>query len=160
MAACVSVCSHFRQIGTGVQRRRARSDPISQAVAMSGTHASSVQWAKSELPNKCYHRELCDKPGNIPDGQLPIVIEKKKICETMPAHQIFGLNSQTASGKTTQMPAFVYKVLRDLSPEANGNGGMSASSTAIVARTISGMSASSTTIAARTITSETGSVRT
>ena len=75
------------------------------------TERISFQWALDEVPDRCFFRSLCTKPGNILDGQLPIAHEEQTIRNAFNRHPILALTAEPAAGKSTQMPWFVYRAL-------------------------------------------------
>ena len=76
-----------------------------------GTDRISLHWADNEVPEMCFRRRLCTKPGNIPDEQLPIAQEEQAIRNALNRYSILAITAEPAAGKSTQVPRFVYKAL-------------------------------------------------
>ena len=68
------------------------------------------------MPDGCLFRRLCTKPGTIPLGQLPISLEERTIRNAFNRHTIVAIKAEPAAGKSTQVPAFIYKALRCSNP--------------------------------------------
>ena len=80
------------------------------------TDRISLHWEDSEVPDGCLFRRLRTKPGTIPLGQLPISLEKRTIRNAFNRHSIVAIKAEPAAGKSTQVPAFIYKALRCSNP--------------------------------------------
>ena len=77
-----------------------------------GTDRISLHWADNEVPDRCFFRRLCTKPGNIPVGQLPISREERTIRNAFNRHSILAIKAEPAAGKSTQVPDFLYRALK------------------------------------------------
>ena len=77
-----------------------------------GTDQISLHWEDNEVPDKCFFRRLCTKPGNIPVGQLPISREEQTIRTAFNLYPILTIKAEPAAGESMLVPHFVCKALR------------------------------------------------
>ena len=81
-----------------------------------GTDTISLHWEDNEVPDKCFFRRLCTKPGNIPVRQLPISREEQTIRTAFNLYPILAIKAEPAAGKSMLVPHFVYKALSRWNP--------------------------------------------
>ena len=72
---------------------------------------NDLLWTAAELPPRCYYRALTSKVGVESLQGLPIEEHRASIEAAVKGHQVTGIKSPTASGKTTQVPTFMREVL-------------------------------------------------
>ena len=77
-----------------------------------GTDTISLHWEDNEVPDKCFFRRLCTKPGNIPVRKLPISCYEQTIRNAFDMNPVLAVKSEPAAGKSTQVPDFLYRALR------------------------------------------------
>ena len=99
----LALFSPFLTLGNMSAARRTRGH---------GTDRISLHWEDNEVPDKCFFRGLCIKPGNIPVRQLPISCEEQTIRNAFDMNPVLAVKAEPAAGKSTQVPDFVYKALR------------------------------------------------